>query len=79
MIEVNVAEESSSQRIAVQKFRRKGIVFKRRGRVGVRMLGMSDVLQYPPCGPKVRPNGLVLVVLESWSRPPFRSAIPFDP
>ena len=77
MIEVNVPEESSSQRIAVQKFRRKGIVFKRRGRVGVRMLGMSDVLQYPPCGPKVCPNGLV--VLESWSRPPFRSAILFDP
>jgi hypothetical protein len=38
--------------------------------------------QYPPRGPKVSPNWLVLrirIVFEFWSHPPFRSSIPHDP
>ncbi len=79
MIEVNVAEERPFQPIALLKFLRKGFVLEWRGRVGVCMLAMSNVLQYLPCRPKVCPDGLIFVVLDFWSRPPVRSAIPFNP
>src|SRR5258706_4473920 len=81
VIEVGMAEEWPFQRIAVQKFLRKGFVFegRGRGRVGVCMSGTGNELQHLSCGPKVCPNGLILLVLDFWSHPPLRSAIPFNP